>query len=287
MLPPFQDFGESLALIVLAAILCWVGSAMSQGRPAVEMWAKRLSVGTFLFDGLLYVAAHSDPTIGTCLAGAIHGLIVAFAGTGAFLIMLSIVAALSDALSRLSERSQRLARLRNEERERAEKEYRDADERRRRDEEWERTRPEREQQQREVAERQALERQLKSADQKRREDARLRCETLFSLQAPIIKKRFDKAKFDAFVTTYMGDARPAMEVEERAEQLTALITQHVQAVAPQGKQVDLSELATWYVAEKEKLESLPIDDEVKDDHRIRLETRYAELIEELLEKIRP
>jgi|GEM_PF-2473174 len=287
MLPPFEDIGEVIALIVLAAILFRVGASMSQSRPRVEAWAWRASAGTFVLDALLYLSHESDPTIATCLAAAIHALIVAWAAIGIFLIAFSAYALVADFFSGLAARAERQVRVRKDARERAEKEKREAEEKRQRDEAWERTRPERERQQREAAERQALDLRRKNAEQKRREDARLRCETLYSLQAPVIKKRFNRSMFDAFVAKYMGDNRPADEVEERADQLSSLITQHVNAVVPEVKKADLGEITAWYVNEKERFNALPIDDEVKDEHLRQLEIRYSELTEEFLEKMRP
>jgi len=287
MLPPFEDFTEAVALIVLAAILFRVGAAMSQSRPRVQTWAWRMTAGTFVLDGLLFVSDRADASIATCLAAAIHALIVAGAAMGAYLIAFSGFSVVTDCFSGLAARAEQKARARRDARERAKNERREAAERRRRDAEWERTRPERERQQREATERHAVELRQKNADQKRRESARLRCETHYSIQAPVIGNRFTKATFDTFVAKYMADTRPPDEVEERAEQLCSLIAQHTHAIAPQIKQADLGELATWFINERERLESLPLDDEVKEEHRGKLEFRYAELCEELLEKMRP
>jgi hypothetical protein len=85
----------------------------------------------------------------------------------------------------------------------------------------------------------------------------------------------------------MGDSRPPEEVEERAGQLCALIDQHAHFIAPPEKETTLGELGEWFTAEMQRLDALPIDDEVKDEHRGKIHERYAELTDQLLENMHP
>jgi len=163
---------------------------------------------------------------------------------------------------------------------------------------WEREREnkaseERDRQAREAEDRRQLlveqERQERAAQearkaQRRRDDARARCELLFTLYVPEIGNRFTRPMLDAFLKNYMGNDKSPDEVEERAKQLEEILNQHRSVVRPAPRFKDIEDLAHWYVTEKHRIENLPVDPMFKEQHLVQLHTQYAELTQQVMEQ---
>jgi hypothetical protein len=126
-----------------------------------------------------------------------------------------------------------------------------------------------------------------AADQRRRIEARASCELAYSLHASEIGKRFPKSMFDSFIQTYMSDADHPDDVERRGKELQRIIDQHRQRVKPEKQPRTIQELAEWYLREKGRIDALPLDRELKQEHAAALDMRYAELTQELLQRIEP
>ncbi len=124
----------------------------------------------------------------------------------------------------------------------------------------------------------------KKHDQKRRENARARCEVTYHLHAPEIGKRFTRPMFDDYMRKYMGDGRDPDEVEERAAQLEALLQEHVERVRPAPKFRSLEDIARWFEEQKRQLAGLP-DDRVRQTLLAKLKARYTELTTAFLEEM--
>ena len=126
-----------------------------------------------------------------------------------------------------------------------------------------------------------------SRTQQRRKDARARCELLFNLYIPDMAGRFNRAMFDSFMNAYMSDAEPPDVVERRTEELCGIMEKHREAVKGSAKPASIDQLATWFLDEKKRIELLPLDDDIKDEHLAHLNIRYSELSQEILEKMKP
>ncbi len=172
------------------------------------------------------------------------------------------------------------------ERERRKQEAAERERKRIADAEWERTRPQRELEAKLAAERQAAILRLAASETTRRENARAACELLYAQHAPEIVQRFPRSDLDRFLRTYLGDTQPVDEVERRGLELQQLIHQHRQRIRPDAPQT-IQALADWYLAEKTRIEALPLDDDLKQTHRMQLDYRYAELSEEVLQRAQP
>jgi hypothetical protein len=127
----------------------------------------------------------------------------------------------------------------------------------------------------------------KAAGQRRREDARARCELLFSLYAPEIGQRFPRALLDDFVRNYMGDERSPETVEQRSEQLQGILLQHLEKSGQSTKRVTLADLAQWFLREKEQIEATPLQDEDRENLLAQLEARFARLQEKYIRGMQP
>jgi hypothetical protein len=128
---------------------------------------------------------------------------------------------------------------------------------------------------------------VRAADQRRRVEARASCELAYSLHASDIKKHFSRSMFDAFLQTYMNDADHPDDVERRGRELQQIIDQHRQKVKPEKHTRTIQDLAEWYLREKARIDALPLDEELKQEHAAALDMRYAELTQELLQRIEP
>jgi hypothetical protein len=127
----------------------------------------------------------------------------------------------------------------------------------------------------------------RTSAQKRRDDARARCEVFFGLHGPEIGTRFPKAMYDDFARRYLGDDHPPEYVEERAEQLLALLQQHLDKVEPAEKPMDVTELAAWYKRTRAQIEALDLDERTKRMQLAELNARYAELMQEQIQNLHP
>ena len=122
---------------------------------------------------------------------------------------------------------------------------------------------------------------------RRRQEARSQCELLFNLHQADIAKRFTRKMFDDYMTKYMADTEDADIVERRGRELREIIEKSLEQTGGRAKPTSIDQLATWFLDEKKRIESLPIDEELKEDHLAHLNIRYAELSQQILEQIRP
>lgn len=123
--------------------------------------------------------------------------------------------------------------------------------------------------------------------QKRREDARAKCEIFFGLHGPEIRSRFSKAMYEDFVRRHLGDDHPPDHVEERARQLLDLLQDHLDRIEPPEKPMDVGDLAAWYKETRAQIESLDLDERTKRVQVSQLNARYAELVQEQIENLQP
>lgn len=142
----------------------------------------------------------------------------------------------------------------------------------------------------EEADRAARERErerMKAQGQQRRADARAKAYRTFTLYAPKLHDRFTQEMRDEYVAQFMGDEHPPEGVERRGEELVEILQKHLDEVEPPTKARTLEDLTKWYQEQKERIESLPVEERVKRRHIAGLNTRYAELSEQLMENLQP
>lgn len=282
------DRADTCATPTLIVILYVVGSKMVGDDARLHRWGIRAAAAAFLAyagyrgmtteikrtDDVVFLLLHALVAGGVTLGAAWTLLaVVGFAwrhlviGPGSKLQQ-SFTAATQAAHDRQAERDRERQRIAEQQ-------------------EYARRAPERERSEREAAARKQAEDTIKADAQKRREDARASCELLFGLHAAEIGNRFPREQFDAFVAKYMTDKHAPEDVERRAEQLRALIEQHREQVKPTPKFATIEDLARWFQEQKQRIESLPIEEKSKRMHLVELNQRYAELTSELLQKMKP
>lgn len=229
----FLETVDTGGLFVLVLALLFIGNRLSAAQLRVR--ALSLSVAAVLF--VAFVAFHltqrsayadnlSDLTI--------RGLLGAGFVLGVLWIVLPPLAALFRTTTGSMRNWGREARFRRDAR------------RRERELEAERRRHERQEpaaaKERERLRQQAAEQTRKAAtDQKRREDARAKCDVLFALHGPELRERFTKEMFDDFIRRHLGDDRSADYVEQRARELCEIVQKHLEMV--NGSTQELGELA--------------------------------------------
>jgi hypothetical protein len=124
-------------------------------------------------------------------------------------------------------------------------------------------------------------------EERRRIQARADCELCYSQHLNEVEYRLPKSIVKSFLRKYMSHDQPADEVEARGKQLQQIIQEHAHAANPPKKSNSMQELADWYLQEQSQIQSLPIEDEVRDFHLVQLNIRYSELTQAMLEKIEP
>lgn len=124
-------------------------------------------------------------------------------------------------------------------------------------------------------------------NQQRRTDARSQCELFYNMHAADIHDRFPRESFDRYMQKYMSDAESPDVIERRAIELQGVIEKHCEVKGLSEKPQSIDQLAQWFIDEKGRIESLPLDERMRATHMAHLNMRYAELSQEILEKIRP
>lgn len=257
---------------VLLAILYFLGARLVQGEAKLEKAGKRIALGAFfLFVWML--TAEFKPTSAEewaiilikslILSGIVLGTAWTILPASAFLYAHTI-GAMFQAFDDWKQTARRKSEERKTERER-----------RRQAAEWERDRPQRE---RETANRVNA--------QKRRDDAKAACDALYALAAPEIGTRFSKQDYAEFVSKYMTDAFPPEVVEQRADQLKAIIRQHQERVEPPPCRKSLQELSAWFDERLSEIQSVP-DERLRKTLVVQLKERYTELTSAMLAEMTP
>ena len=246
-------------------------------------------VGAFGF--LAYVAAGMsfdgyDPL--DCLfAYSVKGAVFAILAIGTSRFVGTLAVWSWDALTFLP---RRLAARRAESRRRAEAEARRLQEQEERQRQHEKERIASEERRRSAIEYEKRQQEAArrfATEEQRRSDARAECELCYSQHVKEIARRFPKSMFDAFLRTYMDPNQAVDAVERRAKELQRIIQFHRDAAKPPKKIHTMQDLAAWFLREKEHIESLAVDEELRQDQMVALNVRYSDLAQTILEKMQP
>jgi hypothetical protein len=283
------------SLSILAFVLFYLGRWVSWNRHSVQLWSTRLGIATCVlwagFELSSLGISVPETVAAEIFRGAVFGGLVYGTSAVTFPVIGWIADTfINDPLRQISSWRTNLRRRREEKRAEWERRRRSEADR----QEWERQRPEREAEERrrqaEEVRRLELERQrqLSAIDAaSRRKEARSQCELFFNLYRADLGKRFTRAMLDSYMATYMSDADPADVVERRAAELRGIIDRHLERVGKAERPTSIDQLAVWYVREKERIDALDIPDDVKDEYRMMLETRHADISTEILERLHP
>lgn len=286
-LVPINEPGDFFAVVIFAAILYYVGLAVARQEPQAIQWASRIGLGAFILYTFFTIETTRHVTATDCLVASIHGLLVGALALGLSMIVLAGSIQIFRPLAQAVETAQQRARWRKEAREHERRRLKEEDERRRRDKEWERTRPQREEAERRKQEEDLRrQRQQKSASE-RRQEARSQCELVFNLHKIDIKSRFSRAMFDDYIKKFMSDVEEPETVERRGRELRDLLQKHYEQVGGRTQPTTVEQLANWFLNEKSRIASLPLEDELREEHLIQLQMRYSELSQSILENIHP
>ena len=282
----FRD-GDFLALLFAAGIVFYAGLVVSARHPKVYQIGKWLGGLSFLayvaagisFDGYdpldcLFAYAVKGGVFAALTIGASR--LIATVAIWTWEILMFIPQRLADRRTATRRRAEQEVRRKQEEADRlyVEEQARQQSEQRRRDGEEYQKRSQ------EVAKRQAIE-------LRRRVDARAECEFYYGKHHNEISYRFDRSMFDAFMKTYMNDSQPPDAVEERGGQLRSIMRKHRKAGTWTKKTYNVQEIADWFLNEKQRIESLPIDEELREEHLVQLNIRYDELTRDVLQSMEP
>jgi hypothetical protein len=278
---------DFIALALVAGLLFYIGQAIGSGRPRVMHTGACLGGIAFLAFCIAAVMREGYQPIEMVAGYILQGVMAAGIVAGTFWTAASIIYSSGDTVSPIP---RYIKRKRDSARYRAQ-----AEAQRRIDEANRQHREELDRKERELARLHLEERQKVEAEaarrhvieQQRRTEARAQCELLYSLHAKEIADRYPKPRLNSFMQTYMNDSHPAEMVERRGQEIRNLIEQHRSAVVPPKKCHTIQELAEWLVTEQRRIDLLPLDEELREEHRVLLNIRYAELTQNMLQKMEP
>ena len=271
------------SIIVLSIVFAILGKLIDYVDSASDRWAKRLTLGAFL--ALICVrvfldrGVNFDAMVSTSLRSALMSafvystcrVLLRVALNSAQFLFNAPVAILRKYSSRLRQYCRRRQTLREEEHRQKELQYK-------------------QQLDAPVREQAMLDAQTESNrkldDQLLREDIRSRTELHFTLVAPEVGERFTKAMFEHYVSQYMHDRVPVERVEERSRNVIEIMEKHRAVVTvPSTKSVEL--LVAWLLSETQRIQSLPLEETLKQQLRLHLHRRYELLAEQYFGDMKP
>jgi len=119
---------------------------------------------------------------------------------------------------------------------------------------------------------------------RRRDEARSRVELFYASRGPSLGERFSKAVFDDFVQRYLGDNRPAEDVERRASQLLEALQQQVDHGAPKPKQSHLDEILRTRKEQMDRLDTEDLPEEMQDTLKSILEQQLYDRLQRVMQE---
>jgi hypothetical protein len=276
-----------MSLLFILCILIFVARVISSQRPEGLEYAARVGYGVFLAYAILALLHFGFGNLTRVGLVLIRALLFAGIAFGAVSCVMPIYLLVRDSY-RVGCQKRDRQRADIKRRKEQEEENRLRQERETRD--WERRRV---QEDADRVRRHEAEAQQR-AEQKRREQEKVRiaqacarCELQFNLHKADIQPRFTRRMLDDFMKKYMREGQAAETVEKRADELCSLMERHREILKGRAEPMTLDQLAEWFLDEKKRIEALHLDDELKDDHLAHLNIRYAELSQQILEKLNP
>ncbi len=131
-------------------------------------------------------------------------------------------------------------------------------------------------------------------DESRRQSEQTRCERvvfetqlLYDSLCPAVAEVLPREQFENYLGTHFSTDSGADEVEYRGKQLREKLIELTTRHHPVTDSLTLESLAQWFVQQRDRIDKLPVDDRLRDQLRAGLHYRYAELTEQLMERLRP
>ncbi len=275
--------GDWLSILFVAGVLGWVGQEMIESYVKLKVWGLRVALLMFVAFSLKHAFECWQPSAYDLVIAVLEGLVVGSLVLGPAWI---ILAGVGFSQERWNSAASYLKDRRDDSRRKSEARNRQREMERRQREQPPPT-PEQDRAAQEAFARQQATKQQHKHELQRREDARVACELLYTLHEPVIKKRYPRKTFQAFVNGYLGDDKPVAVVERRASELQSLIQQHYEAVNPPERFRDLADLTAWYEKQLQLIEGLGVAEVYKRDFAVQLNERYCELTAKVMESLEP
>lgn len=243
----FDGSGAFVFLLILAGAghwLCGSTSRMSRLQPRIGSFSMAIGLVSGVVGILFFGQSRSGISGEDLVTGLFTGGLIAM---GVYLILTLLVFAwlyLAMPVFRWLGRRRKRRRDRRAAR-------REAKIQRKRDEEWQAAQP---------AASQAAAAQKKEAQ--RRDDARFACQVEYDRLAPLLDGRFTSDRLKSYFERYLDESRPAEEVEERADQLKAMM-EELAGSRPSRKSAteSLKELRQEYSERRSAIEAAGFDEE--------------------------
>lgn len=281
------QFAEFFPLLFVLCILIFAGNAMSNRTPEGYAYGARAGYAVFLGYAILALLHFGFSDLSMVAVVLIRALMLAGIAVGATCCVMPAFLIVRDKQRELLRRAEqrRLAResrksYESNERLRRESELRDAERRRIQAEADTKFRAETEARQR-------IEQERREKEKVKIAQACSRCELLFNLYNADIASRFTRDMLDDFMKKYMHDGVAAETVEQRADELCAIMERHREIVKGKAQPTTVADLAKWFTDQQQLIEQSPAPAEVKDNQVVMLSMRYEKLFEDIMRKAQP
>jgi hypothetical protein len=123
-----------------------------------------------------------------------------------------------------------------------------------------------------------------SESQRRRDRARMQLELAYLQGQPVISTWLPRPMFDDFLRRHLGDHLSSEEVESNARQLLAALGQHQDQVQGRAKFVSFEELADWLLAEQQRIQSMALEQPLKQTQLIDLHQRDLNQVRKMVQQ---
>lgn len=267
---PILTEGHICPAILILLVVYLLGKHAVKDSPTLQEWGRRAAGAAFLarLGFLCFVALPVD--IRTVLGYVLDALFVAGIVLGGAWACLPGLAILKRLLFAPWQWIQRPFNVLAKWRERG----REAEHQRQAQADYDRRSPEREQARRDADERARAEAERKHL----RRELIFACQREFDLHRYTVRGRLSEETFRQFLVEYLGSDQSATELRHNAELILNHIQGHLRQSNPVAQFRTPDDLYAWFAAEKAKLESAPISDDLKESYVAVLIQKFDELL---------
>lgn len=278
---------DFFSLLFLLCILILAGNTIASRSPDAQRYAARAGYAVFLAYAVLALLHFGFSNPSMIAAVLIRALMLAGIAVGAtccimpaFLIVRDKQRQLVDNAERRRSERERQKNYAANERVRRETDLRDAERRRIQADADAKYRADTEARQR-------VEQDRREKEKARIAQACSRCELLFSLYKADIESRFTRQMLDDFMKKYMHDGVSAETVQQRADELCAIMERHRETVKGKVQPTTIADLAKWFSEQQQLIQDSAAPADVKDNQLVMLGMRYEKLFEDIMRKAQP
>lgn len=272
---------DSLSLLILAAILDWLGRQACMQSPQRRVWAVRSGVVAFLILMAVSISECGLEGPDVLLSFVFRSAITALAVTGILSLGFSIFIWCSEVLFRRPVRRIQTYAAAIQKRSLQTQQQRLLEKQQRREQlEWQRTRPEREREEHHQREQNAR----KETEARSRDQIRFDVRLFYDRYRRELAEVFPEEKFDAYFQSFLTDATAIDVFQQRAERLKDMIRERLEISNRRKTPAfeSIEDVIAHYDEKRSLILKLPVAPEVIEDFYMQLDESMERDLREFL-----